>query len=192
MKKLQFLDKKNSSYGNSNSYFTLINLTMRALNFNLRPGRLLIPVLLGIFLLMLDSCVIVRPAPPSRRGPEVQGPPPVRGRRAPGPPPWAPAHGYRAQTRYVYFPSIMVYYDLHRAVYIYVYSGRWVTSDNLPRQYERYNLRRMKHEELHPRMNPRSHYRELQRENPGRERGNAPGKGKPDNPGRGNSNDRRR
>jgi hypothetical protein len=161
---------------------------MRMPDFTFSSGRLLIPVFLGILVLMLDSCAVVRPAPPSRRGHEVQGPPPVVARRSPGPPPWAPVRGYMPQTRYVYFPSIMTYYDLHKGVYTYVYSGRWVTSDNLPRQYARYNLRRMKQEELPPRMNPRAHYRELQRAN--QARGKTPGKDKAN--AQVNSKDRRR
>ena len=36
-----------------------------------------------------------------------------------GPPPWAPAHGFRANTRYVYFPEYNIYYDLKLGIYIY-------------------------------------------------------------------------
>ena len=35
-----------------------------------------------------------------------------------GPPSWAPAHGYRANTRQVYFPEQNLYYDVGKSVYI--------------------------------------------------------------------------
>lgn len=49
-----------------------------------------------------------------------------------GPPPWAPAHGYRAKTRYVYFKDHGVYYDHERGVYISISSGKWTVSAKLP------------------------------------------------------------
>jgi len=48
-----------------------------------------------------------------------------------GPPPWAPAHGYRANTRYIYFPEYNFYYDLKAGVYIYYKSNKWVISAEL-------------------------------------------------------------
>lgn len=49
-----------------------------------------------------------------------------------GPPPWAPAHGYRAKTRYVYFQDHGVYYDHDRGVYISLSGGNWQISAKLP------------------------------------------------------------
>lgn len=49
-----------------------------------------------------------------------------------GPPPWAPAHGYRAKTRYVYFKDHDVYYDHTRGVYISISNGKWVVSAKIP------------------------------------------------------------
>lgn len=49
-----------------------------------------------------------------------------------GPPPWAPAHGYRAKTRYVYFKDYPVYYDNDRGVYISLSGGNWSVSAKLP------------------------------------------------------------
>lgn len=49
-----------------------------------------------------------------------------------GPPPWAPAHGYRAKTRHVYFPDQNFYFDLQKNVYIYLQGDRWEVSVNLP------------------------------------------------------------
>ena len=52
--------------------------------------------------------------------------------RAGGPPPWAPAHGYRAKTRYVYFKDYDVYYDHERSVYISLAGRDWQISAQLP------------------------------------------------------------
>lgn len=49
-----------------------------------------------------------------------------------GPPPWAPAHGYRAKTRYVYFKDYPVYYDNDNGVYISMSGGNWSVSAKLP------------------------------------------------------------
>ena len=42
-----------------------------------------------------------------------------------GPPPWAPAHGYRAKTRHVYFPDQNFYFDVQKSVYIYMSGDKW-------------------------------------------------------------------
>lgn len=57
-----------------------------------------------------------------------------------GPPPWAPAHGYRAKTRYVYFKDYDVYYDHNRGVYISISGGKWVVSAKIPAQLSNVNL----------------------------------------------------
>ena len=49
-----------------------------------------------------------------------------------GPPPWAPAHGYRAKTRYVYFRDYGVYYDNTRGVYISLHDGKWEVTARIP------------------------------------------------------------
>lgn len=49
-----------------------------------------------------------------------------------GPPPWAPAHGYRAKTRYVYFKDHDVYYDNERGVYISISGKGWKIEAKLP------------------------------------------------------------
>ena len=49
-----------------------------------------------------------------------------------GPPPWAPAHGYMAKTRYVYFQDHNCYYDNDRGVYIYLKTGSWEVSAKIP------------------------------------------------------------
>ncbi|MEJ2004007.1 MAG: hypothetical protein P8X57_03365 [Cyclobacteriaceae bacterium] len=49
-----------------------------------------------------------------------------------GPPPWAPAHGYRAKTRYVFFRDYAVYYDHQEGVYISLAGKDWQISASLP------------------------------------------------------------
>lgn len=56
------------------------------------------------------------------------------------PPRWAPAHGYRAKTRQIYFPDQNFYFDLQRSVYIYFYNGKWITNAKLPTVYANVNL----------------------------------------------------
>lgn len=58
-----------------------------------------------------------------------------------GPPPWAPAYGYRAKTRHIYFPDYNFYFDLHKNVYIYLSGDKWQVSVNLPSIYAEINLR---------------------------------------------------
>jgi hypothetical protein len=49
-----------------------------------------------------------------------------------GPPPWAPAHGYRAKTRHIYFPEHNFYFDVQRGVYIYLSGSSWIINAKLP------------------------------------------------------------
>ena len=49
-----------------------------------------------------------------------------------GPPSWAPAYGYRYNTRYIYYRDYNVYYDCHRNVFL-TWSGRhWVITARVP------------------------------------------------------------
>jgi len=57
-----------------------------------------------------------------------------------GPPPWAPAHGYRAKTRYVYFTEHNFYYDNTRGVYIYLSGKNWEVSASIPDLFKNINL----------------------------------------------------
>ena len=58
-----------------------------------------------------------------------------------GPPPWAPAHGYRAKTRHIYFPDYNFYFDVQKNVYIYMSGDKWQVSVNLPSIYASINLK---------------------------------------------------
>ena len=58
-----------------------------------------------------------------------------------GPPPWAPAHGYRAKTRHVYFPDQNFYYDVQKSVYIYLSGDKWQVGVKLPSFYAEIDLK---------------------------------------------------
>lgn len=49
-----------------------------------------------------------------------------------GPPPHAPAHGYRANHHYRYYPSSSVYYDSDREIYFYLKGDNWEVGASLP------------------------------------------------------------
>ncbi|UGS22754.1 hypothetical protein [Flavobacterium channae] len=65
-----------------------------------------------------------------------------------GPPPWAPAHGYRAKTRHIYFPDQNMYYDIQKGVYIYFNNGKWAVSVKVPSVFVGINLGRSTQIEL--------------------------------------------
>ena len=52
--------------------------------------------------------------------------------KAKGPPAWAPAHGYRANTTYIYFPDQNVYFDLQKSLYISLSGNNWQIEASLP------------------------------------------------------------
>ena len=57
-----------------------------------------------------------------------------------GPPPWAPAHGYRAKTRHIYFPNQNMYYDIQKSNYIYFSNEKWSISTRVPSIFVGINL----------------------------------------------------
>lgn len=57
-----------------------------------------------------------------------------------GPPKWAPAHGYRAKTRHIYFPDHNFYYDIRTHNYFYLNNGIWSISVSIPRPFLSINL----------------------------------------------------
>jgi hypothetical protein len=65
-----------------------------------------------------------------------------------GPPPWAPANGYRAKTRQVYFPDHNFYYDVQKGVYIYLSGKNWEVSATLPSIFANVNLKTSRQVEL--------------------------------------------
>jgi len=59
------------------------------------------------------------------------------------PPKWAPAHGYRAKTRHIYFPEQNFYYDLQANNYLYLNNGNWSVSVAIPAPFININLSRV-------------------------------------------------
>lgn len=57
-----------------------------------------------------------------------------------GPPHWAKAHGYRAKTRYVYFPQHNFYYDNSKGAYIYLSGKNWEVSAQIPNLFKNIDL----------------------------------------------------
>ena len=92
-----------------------------------RNNKIKIILTIGLsFLLMTVGCrsakVMVGKHPSYHHDPPLKG----------GPPPWAPAHGYRAKHRYLYYPSSYVYFDIGRKLYFYYSVGEWRVSATLP------------------------------------------------------------
>lgn len=58
------------------------------------------------------------------------------------PPKWAPAHGYRAKTRHIYFPQHNFYYDIQTHNYLYLNNGNWSVSLAIPAPFLSINLGR--------------------------------------------------
>lgn len=56
------------------------------------------------------------------------------------PPKWAPAHGYRAKTRHIYFPEHNFYYDIQARNYLYLNGGNWSVSVAVPAPFISINL----------------------------------------------------
>ncbi len=48
------------------------------------------------------------------------------------PPPWAPAHGYRAKHRYLYYPDYQVYYAPETQMWFWLDGGSWRFGASLP------------------------------------------------------------
>lgn len=66
----------------------------------------------------------------------------VKGKGKVKPPVWAPAHGFKAKTHYVYFPDLNFYYDIKKNVYIYQNGKKWSESAKLPSKYANVEMKR--------------------------------------------------
>lgn len=78
-----------------------------------------------------------------------------------GPPPWAPAHGYHAKVRHIYFPDYNVYYDLRKGTYIYQVEARWVRSSQIPTGIRLTQLKNSRQVEIRIHTNNPQNYRGL-------------------------------
>jgi len=54
------------------------------------------------------------------------------------PPDWAPAHGYRAKHRYMYYPSHQIYYEPASTTWFWLDGGNWRFGASLPVYYQQY------------------------------------------------------
>ena len=72
----------------------------------------------------------------------------AQGKAKGGPPPWAPAHGYRAKTRHIYFSDHNFYYDVQKGVYIYMNNGKWSIAVKLPTTFAKVDLNKAVQVEL--------------------------------------------
>lgn len=54
------------------------------------------------------------------------------------PPPWAPAHGYRAKHRYIYYPVREIYYEPASDLWFWIDGGNWSFGSRLPVGYQPY------------------------------------------------------
>ena len=92
-----------------------------------RSNKIKVILTIGLsFLLMTVGCRSAKVM--IGKHPSYHHDPPLKG----GPPPWAPAHGYRAKHRYLYYPSSYVYLDIGRKLYFYYSVGEWRVSATLP------------------------------------------------------------
>jgi hypothetical protein len=57
------------------------------------------------------------------------------------PPRWAPAHGFRGQTGFIYFPEHNFYYDIPRGGYFFYDGGNWKFGMELPLMFSHFDLR---------------------------------------------------
>lgn len=89
-------------------------------------------------LLLLPGCVVVRDRGPDRSrhkrsGPRTKARPPCHPGQ--GPSDHAPAHGYRAQCPYRYYPGPQVYYSTKADVWFWIEGDEWTFGTRLPNPY---------------------------------------------------------
>ena len=63
------------------------------------------------------------------------------------PPPWFYPNRVEL-VRYVYFPDLTIYYDLHSSMYVYLEGGVWIRRKVLPPRYRSYNLERSRYRRI--------------------------------------------
>ena len=75
------------------------------------------------------------------------GPVVITSRPSPPPPAWFYPNRLEV-VRYVYFPDLVVYYDLRTRMYLYLDGGIWVRRNTLPPRYRNYNLSRERYRRI--------------------------------------------
>jgi hypothetical protein len=96
----------------------------------------LVYLILGAALVSAARAIDVGISAEIRLGKAPPPPPPeviiVEDNRPPGPPPWAPAHGFRRNQDYYYYPAADVYYRPADRMWFYMDGGDWRVGVNLP------------------------------------------------------------
>jgi hypothetical protein len=75
------------------------------------------------------------------------GPVVITSRPGPPPPPWFYPHRVEV-VRYVYFPELIVYFDLQTHTYLYLEGNTWVRHRELPPRFRNYDLNRQRYERI--------------------------------------------
>jgi hypothetical protein len=103
----------------------------------MKPSLLVLLSVTGVTLLSSAQAQIDVGLSAEIRIGRAQPPPPpevviVEDTRPPGPPPWAPAHGFRKNREYYYYPGTDVYYRPADRTWFYLDGGNWRVGTNLP------------------------------------------------------------
>lgn len=103
---------------------------------NARPSSTLIAALLFAGSALVASALDVAVHAEIRLGRALPPAPPVVEIVEPvgpkGPPPWAPAHGFRRNREYYYYPDARVYYRPADRTWFYLDGGNWRIATQLP------------------------------------------------------------
>lgn len=75
------------------------------------------------------------------------GPVVITSRQGPPPPPWFYPNRVEL-VRYIYFPDLVLYYDLRTRMYVFLDDGVWVRRPQLPARYRTYDLRRQRYRRI--------------------------------------------
>ena len=92
---------------------------------------LIVPFLLFILTLLINGC-----------GPVV-----ITSRIGAPPPPWFYPHRVE-MVRYIYFPELVLYFDLRSQTYVYRDGSHWIRRPELPEKYQRIDLSRQRYQRI--------------------------------------------
>lgn len=92
---------------------------------------LVIPVLMFLIGAFLNGC-----------GPVV-----ITSRIGSPPPPWFYPHRVEV-VRYIYFPELILYFDLRTRTYVYREGNTWIRHSNLPSRYQQLDLSRQRYQRI--------------------------------------------
>lgn len=111
--------------GRKLSYLTSKNIMDKVIRY------LVIPVLMLILTMWISAC-----------GPVV-----ITSRIGSPPPAWFYPHRVEV-VRYIYFPELLLYFDLRSQTYVYRDGSRWIRRPELPSRYQRIDLSRQRYQRI--------------------------------------------